>query len=230
MTVDQHACLLFLDHEYMHGQLPHQCRQLRQNNLAPKSSCRHSFSFDQDRFGLYELYFYPLCSQPLGQLRTSGELISACGHDPAGDALPKSGYLFDERTREKHIRDVSETARKVLSHDISVSKPHDTCIPTLSDFTTQAHWRCKFSGCNIKKFLNNLEADVTLAGLQSGFYQFPGLLPFCWSAVIKGIYKHVGVHKKFTAHSFHPLKIFARHGHRPSLPSVGRTRYQYCHD
>jgi len=49
---------------------------------------------------LYELHFFPLYNQPLGQLSTSVELISVHGHGLDGDVLLKSYSPFDEQDRE----------------------------------------------------------------------------------------------------------------------------------
>ena len=125
----------FFGRGYMYGQLPHQYQQLKQNNLVPKNSYHHSFSFVRGRHELYELRFCPLYSQPPEQLRTSEELIAVCGHGLAEDALLKFCSLFDKQNHERPHQDAFEVNQTVLSYDISGSKLHDTCIPTSSDLS-----------------------------------------------------------------------------------------------
>ena len=106
--------------------------------MFKKLTDHRSSSFAQGTCELYELHFFLLYSQPLRQLHASGELISACGHDLVEDVLLKSCYLFDEQDHEKTLQDSSEVDHRVLFYNISVSKLHDTCIPTSSDFS----WLC----------------------------------------------------------------------------------------
>ena len=99
----------------------------------PKNSYHYNSFFDQDRFEQCELHFSLLCIQSPEKLRISEGSTPAYGHDPAGDAPLKLCFLFAGQVREKLRRDFSEVGRRELSYDISVSKPRDTCIPTLSD-------------------------------------------------------------------------------------------------
>ena len=103
--------------------------------MFKKLTDHHSSSFAQGTCELYESHFYLLYNPPPVQLSTSGELISAHEHGLDGDALLKSCFLFDEQDREVPLQDVSEAVQRALSYDTLVSKPHDTCIPTLSDLS-----------------------------------------------------------------------------------------------
>ncbi len=131
----QHDDLLFLDHRYMLEQLPHQCPQLKQNNLAPGSSCRHNSFFARDSSEQCVLHFCLLCNQPLGTRRIPAGSTPTYVHDPIEDALPRPCSLFDEQAHVILHRGIYEADRKGLSSDIPVSRPRGACIPISSDLS-----------------------------------------------------------------------------------------------
>jgi hypothetical protein len=80
-------------------------------------------------------HFFLLYSRSPELLRTLAGLPSACGCGLAGDVLPKPCSLSDELDREKPRQDVGGVGHRELFSDTSVSRQHDTCIPTLSDLS-----------------------------------------------------------------------------------------------
>ena len=107
-------------------------RLLRQNSLAPKSAFHCSSSSGQGMYAQYVLRFFPSYTQPLGILHTSAVSRSACECDPAGDVLPALCFLFVGPIHETLHQGACAVGHTELFYDISVSKPHGTCIPTSS--------------------------------------------------------------------------------------------------
>jgi len=117
----------------------------------PKSSSQNSFSSARGKFVQCGSHCCLSYNRSPEILRISAELPSAYRCGPARDALPKPYSLSDGQDRGKPRQGAYAVGNTELFSGTSVSKPHDTCIPTLSDLSCLCcSW--KPPSCNFERF------------------------------------------------------------------------------
>jgi hypothetical protein len=102
---------------------------------VPKNSFLNSFTSARDKFVQCRLHFCLSYNRSPELLRITVGLPSACGCGLAGDALPKPYSLSGGQDHEKPRQGADGVGHRELFSGTSVSRLHDTCIPTLSDLS-----------------------------------------------------------------------------------------------